>query len=364
MQINLHKNNKFFSVNLLTSVLIILILYLHHTNYTISLNLLDIKPLNTYLVRLSVGGFIFLSAYKLTKSKYSETTSIFLRNRFLRIYPLYAIALILYTFSVYPATHTGQPPSSANLMVHFLLLQTVFIDWFGPLYQTLYFVSLLFLYYLLFILTRKTLPKKQLFYLLTLTIFVCGLIIHIISNKLGIKIFSNLFFIYYYFFISGMIYGFYENKIDSYYKKLNNLSRNFLLVLFFISSIIYMIILNFLNKNMLTYFEPEILCIPLILLVTIPLYISFLCLNIQAKDSKQCIVNIVNKIAYSSFCIFLFHRFIWTIMSFFWIDLTKKTFTHWLLIVPIGFIAIFLFSYKIQGIWDLIIKKQAKITIL
>ena len=104
-------------VDLLTAVWIITVLFLHHGWFVPSI-VPTIPNLSLLLMYWSVGGFLFLSGYKLALSSPTSAREFF-RRRFLRIYPLYILAIALYVAFVW----VDRNP--ANIAMHLLGMQIV-----------------------------------------------------------------------------------------------------------------------------------------------------------------------------------------------------------------------------------------------
>jgi len=62
---------------------------------------MSVSALSYLLQKFAVGGFLFLSGYKLALSKRDEPAQTFLLNRFLRIYPLYFLAVVLFSCLIF-----------------------------------------------------------------------------------------------------------------------------------------------------------------------------------------------------------------------------------------------------------------------
>ncbi|MFH1565454.1 MAG: acyltransferase [bacterium] len=330
-------------VNLLIAFFVFIILYLHHRVYVaIYDNFKNPSIFDIFLVRIAVGGFFFLSGYKLTKTKLADSFVEFWKNRILRIYPLYFFSLALFTFIVYPPSNNGLYPTISNFFIHALGLQVLFPNLFGNNYSTLYFVGLLFLYYFLFLIIKNRIKSADNFLIASMLIFTICFAINQVALKFSFLLFHILFFIYFYFFVFGMYFSHYETDAIEYINKRSN--RFFLLVLSFVAAFIYLILLiekNFQNS----YYE----ILP-ILFATIPVYIFFLSSNIVF--SKK-IGKMLKKISYASFATYLFHRPIWTIMCYFWHD---NFFGQWVYMTPIGVGIIFFISYGLQRGYDFILK--------
>ncbi|MGD1895594.1 MAG: acyltransferase family protein [Phormidesmis sp.] len=196
----------------MTLIFVAVVLLLHHVNYTTDylwevthrfFNPYEIR-IDKLLQKFAVGGFLLLSGYKLSISKLSEPAGQFLINRIKRIYPLYLIAIWVFSFSAYPYL-AGEMPSRPNLMVHILGLQSVFPNLFQTNFLTIWFVSTLFCCYLLFLWLRKYLRRSSAFLIRVALFLVATALIRQIAGTYNIAAFTEDFDTYTLFFCSGML---------------------------------------------------------------------------------------------------------------------------------------------------------------
>lgn len=321
-------------VELWTAIFILIVLYVHHAGYT-SYYIFFNSPIP--LNYLAVGGFFFLSAYKLTKSKMKDSFTGFWKNRLIRIYPIYFIALILFTIFVYKSFNLG------NFIIHALALQILFPDLFGANYLTLYFIALLFMYYMIFSITKQYLNNLKKFLLISSLIFFVCLFVDWITS--GLQIFEYRFFLYYPMFITGMIFSYYELQIKKN-KYFNNISSLLVSIIIFI--IVYIIKVSLDITDI--YFE-----------ITANFYLIPFFLFIISTNFKKSNINMINsfikKLAYASFCIYLFHRPIWQFLGDIWYE---RSIAQWFFIMFFGFALIYTISYFIQSKYDFLIGKSKK----
>lgn len=126
------------SVDVLTALCIVLVLLLHQASYTIDF-LAPIRPFMLHRVaqRFAVGGFLFLSGYKLATSKLRTGARAFIVNRLAKIYVVYALSIFLFAVTAYPYLNNGDFPSTSNILVHLLAVQSVFPNISGINFHTL-----------------------------------------------------------------------------------------------------------------------------------------------------------------------------------------------------------------------------------
>ncbi len=337
------------AVNILNTLFIVITLFLHVGLYTSYYpEFVQKYNINLFLQKLSVGGFLFISGYKLTMSKATDSLKNFVINRFFRVYLLYLLCLIFFSFTVYPDMNGGHLPSYQNFILHALCLQSILPNFFGNNYLTIWFVSVLFYCYFFFFLTRKIAEKTFLFFLIVLLNIFCIFLLHNIGKNNGIDIFQSDLHIYLIFFALGMSYFHHQKKIDSF-------PYRYYLCLFCIAFIWLMVLYNmpFINTWYLSFSK-----FFFIIISSIPLY--FIIFKIAADvEFSALILKMSASISYSSFCIFLFHRVIWSVMAVAWYE---KSLYQFLYIVFLGSSVIFLFSYCMQKTYDKLIdyRKRSK----
>ena len=186
-------STKLNSIVMLTVVCLLSVLILHHPTYTLDyLSPIRKFYVHDFLQKFAVGGFIFLSGFKMAKSKASNTIKEFLINRFLKIYPLYLLALILFSFIVYPDFNNDIFPSWKNFVLHAFAFQSIFPDLFQANYHTIWFISIIFICYGFFLLLRRFLDNLGIFFLLSFVICLAIPALRHLFSLLGLNIFQVL----------------------------------------------------------------------------------------------------------------------------------------------------------------------------
>lgn len=332
-----------YSINLLTAVFIFLIVFFHHISYTRNyFQILWDYRLIYLFSQFAVGGFFFLSGYKITKTKINDSAASFLKNRFIRIYPLYFIAVILYVMLV----HTE--PDYRNFLLHIFMIQDVFRYLWGISYTTIYFVNILFFCYLFFLLLRKSLRRINRFIILALVAYIILAMAHL-YQPFRFTFLRESFFIYFTLFAFGMLVSFYESKI----KASRFFNKTYLIVISLYSLAALWFFFNFDFKLGVTPEWSLFLNTSLNFFAFAPLCLLIVFHQFKAVFWEKCI----DKIAYSSLAVFLFHRPIWEAMRYFW---PEKGFYQWLYIFPLGILIIFVFSYIVQRGYDRFVRNRIK----
>lgn len=329
------------SVNFLNSIFILIVLLLHHGGYTTNyVTFLSHYRITLVLQKLAVGGFVFLSGFKLALSKISVPLAVFLRERFLRIHLLYVIALTIFSFTAYPRLNDGQLPNLANFCVHMVGMQSVFPDLFQPNYYTLWYVSVLYLCYVFFMISRRSLERPLKFILIVILTVASVVVFRKIGDVIELKIFQRDLSVYIALFGFGMI----SSRILPLISKCGS-------TLLLVSTVFGFLVLtgfyNLITVN--TWYESSVEFV-LIMMGTIPFYWSSLNYLPRIRVSRK-VALVVGRISYVSFCVFLFHRSVWAAMTLAW---DNRSFGQWLFIVPVGLVVIFSVCYWVQRAYDYI----------
>jgi len=231
-----HKTNEYNPIHVINTILITMILFLHHPGYTTFYfhYLWDVKI--AYIIqKFAVGGFFFFSGLKLSISNSDVSPNVFFKKRFFRIYFLYIASLsIFYIQSFF--VHNGESSSNlSNLLMHIFCLQAVFPNLFGKNFDTIWFVSVLMFCYLLFPYIRKYIFSTKKFIFVQLCVFTIIYFSYSLGIKNKISIFIPDFPIYVMFFSVGIIFSRYD---------INFLRKKIYLPICFIGSCCVLLIYN------------------------------------------------------------------------------------------------------------------------
>lgn len=188
----------------IVSILIVVILIHIPNNYAypfyIELNQYTGFLLHTLGIDIAMGSFVFLSGFSLYLNKDNRNINSpnrlknFLKKRFLRIFPLYWIALIVFLILI------ADPDMNFMFtLAHVFGLQIIVAPMYGWPILTLWFIGIIVIYYLIFIILsfmgslKKIIPSA----LVILFFFV------ILNLYFGLV--EYRFFLYYIIFIAGII---------------------------------------------------------------------------------------------------------------------------------------------------------------
>lgn len=347
--------------------------------------------LHTQGINVAMGSFVFLSGFGLYLNKNNRNIntfkklSTFLKKRFLRIFPLYWIALILflvYYYFIYFDEYLNL--SFLYIIAHIFGMQIIVAPRFGPPILTLWFIGIIIIYYLIFIILsymgsiKKIIPTSIviLFLFAFLNIFF-GLV-------------EYRFFFYYLIFIIGIIAAniYTSPQYNRIKENLKNRQKSIPLILSLCIAVLSFVMYLLLSQLCFNTFNlrygtnilelildqqpgfidsaSAILFVDLIIITYIIFTISLFYFFISAFRllfPKKDIGSIFSIIAYSTYCVYLFHRIFLVIYTTILtealnIDIFDKANLYLvLLFVPF----IFLFSYFIQKASDWLLKLRSRL---
>jgi len=328
--------NQVDTIKLLTASCLLIVLLLHYPSYTRDiLSPLRKLHIDLYLQRFAVGGFIFLSGFKLASSKLSTSVKNFIANRFFRIHLLYLITLIVYSFTVYPFFNNHKLPSWQNFVFHSIGLQSIIPNAFGSNYHTIWFISVLYFCYAFFLISRTTLYKP--IYFVIVSVLFCSSIwlLRSLFGYHNIIFFQQDLELYVSFFAFGMA------SSQSFFKtKINILNSKLLFFISISSGVLFLIlssIKDFTNNIFLVFIQFTVLLLSI-------LSAYFLVFRFKFSLPNN-IYYLLDKIVESLFCVFLLHRPIWTVLFWFW---SERSLIQGAYILIIGLPIILFISFKLQ----------------
>jgi peptidoglycan/LPS O-acetylase OafA/YrhL len=336
---------------------------------------------HTLGIYVAMGSLVFVSGFGLYLNKNNRSINNtkklfgFLKKRFLRIFPLYWIALILFIiFFGYG------DQGFFYIFAHIIGIQMVVAPAYGWAIWTLWFIGIIVIYYLIFIILSFTGSIKWIIptALIILLLFV---IIHIYTG-----LFEYRFFYYYLLFILGIISS--NIYTSSQYTRVKEFIQNkpkyLPIIIGFVTAFLSILIYLGLTQFCFSYFNSEygtrflhvildlqpgiiesavvILLINLIIIVFIIFIVSLSYTFIKSFKfllPKIKLDKFFSIVAYPTFCVYLFHRIflvIYTSILSGVFNLDNRALENlYLVLLFVPFI--FLFSYFIQKAYDGISKR-------
>ena len=373
-------------VSILIVVLLIHIPLSYAYNFYLDLDQFGVFLVNNIGIYVSMGSFVFVSGFGLylnPNNRHINSTKkllTFLKKRFIRIFPFYWIAIVLFLFFV---GYLSIDP--LYLLFHFLGMQIIVAPYFGPPMLTLWFIGIIVIFYLIYVVLNSL-----------------GTIERIIPASIGILFFfvflkeffglvEYRFFFYYFIFIAGIVAAhIYTSPLYNRFKeRLREIPRVILLLVPLCTAILGFITFQFLTQFCFSTFISEfgnynlhfiletnpdffqlaavIFLLNLVIIAFIFFAISllnFIFRTFRLIFSKRKIESIVSEIAYSTYCVYLFHRIflvIFTAIMTNGLNLDMRELdNYYLVLIFIPFI--FLFSYLIQKALDWVWKIISKHT--
>lgn len=199
-------NQKLPEIDMLRIISILIIVIAIHIplsyayNFYLDLNQYGVFLVNNVGIFVAMGSFVFVSGFGLYLNPNNRSLNSskkifsFLKKRFIRIFPLYWIAIILFLFFV---GYSDIDP--LYLMFHFFGLQIIVAPYFGAPMLTLWFIGIIMIYYLIFVIINSLRSIK-----LIIPASIAILLFFVFLNRI-FGLVEERFFIYYLLFILGII---------------------------------------------------------------------------------------------------------------------------------------------------------------
>jgi peptidoglycan/LPS O-acetylase OafA/YrhL len=375
-------NQKLPEIDIIRIISILIVVILIHIplsyafNFYLLLDQFGVFLVNNVGIYVAMGSFVFVSGFGLYLNpnnrnlNSSKKILAFLKKRFIRIFPLYWVAIILFLFFV---GYLGINP--LYLLYHFLGLQIIVAPYFGPPMLTLWFIGIIVIYYLIYIVINL---RGSIKWILPASIVI--LFFFVFLNWI-FGLVENRFFLYYLIFIFGIITAliFTSPEYVRVKERLSKLRSEVSLLIPLLIAILSFVAFTSLTQFCYSFFisqygtsnlhfilelNPDffqlasvILLINLIIVYFIIFVISlcnFIFRGFGYIDSKRKIELAVSETAYSTYSVYLFHRIFLTIFTAiltFGLNINMLAAQN-LYIVLVFVPFIFLFSYLIQKAYD------------
>lgn len=301
-------------------------------NFGINLNLSLLNVLNTYF---GLGLFVYISGVLLQRNYHDlsgwRQVGTFIKKRFIRIFPLYYIALAIF-IKLMAVSNTKL------ILMHVLGLQAILASYHYRPLLTLWYIGLVAVYYGFFILIKRAEGNKL---RLFITLLIFPLLLLIWRGKEGMG--DIRLFLYYPVFLSGLYGDKYLARIRNDYKKTAGLA-----IFFFLS--VYSYVLYMYRSSLVVHSIGQLGAFLLISCIASCIMISFAWL-VRLISSKGAGISKYFKIlSYSSYCIYLFHRPVW--WALLKMDYPADPMSRLFYLGLIGIPLIILISYTIQKAYD------------
>lgn len=327
-------------INVLTSIFILLVLYEHAFYFGLPIGSILTPTGDSVAIFLAIGGFIFLSGYKITLTKRSLTLKQFIMDRFFRLYPLYFLALVIHHFFIQPGN--GNP----HFWLHAGLLNMIFYNAFGAPFLTVYFVGLLALYYTVFVITKSSFHNTAAFVCLSVLLFLMTAMVHLLK-PFGIALFEERFFMYYPFFFGGITAALHTKS-----KRVQRLFHPG------VWGAVFVLVLTASIKDVIPDADALFRGINVSYVFIMPSYLAFL-VSLVVAELAQMRRGFFARIAQATYCMFLFHRPAWLMATNItqWAAPNLTPAEKWIVIYILGTVVLYWVSLLIQRGYNLLIRR-------
>jgi peptidoglycan/LPS O-acetylase OafA/YrhL len=326
----------------------------------------SVSWLLTLSVWIGVTGlsiFFFTSGYSLMIKKpiFDRPGDIlmFLRKRFVRIYPLYWVALIVATIVISSGQSVKNLFTLTDLtalqqMLTISGLQVLFYPKLVPDLSLLWFVSVIVIFYLFFpvliyLADRARLSFTRSLFLVALVIFVVLVAVSLITGAVGL----NQVYIYYWIFIAGILLGRGTN--------MSAIKGATVLKICLASGVGLFLI--YASGGGLLGLVGESLPPSLILIITLALIgvigvsVSLFFVNVFKSYTTGPIAKVVERVGPSTYSIYLFHIYFLTLFAVLGASASPEAVP--ILVVALGIPCAIIVPVYIQALVDRTMKKYA-----
>lgn len=325
-------NKRILEFDVLRSIAIVLLLLHHGGIYNFSVFGFQLRPLSHYVELFLLGSFIFMAGYLTVGSlgkKRKNTLLDFLRSKVIRVYIPYLVALALFILIL------GVKVSKTGLAAHLLGAQILLAPKETQPIFTLWYVGLILVYYVLFSILLRAIPKTRYLLLAFVLIFGAAFLV-----RMRWDFIERRFFYYFFVYASGILCA-----------KTNLLNRLISTRYFLIDKLVIFGI----GVAIFTPFhvlEDQTLSLPLIL--SINLYILsavLLALSLsRLLVAHAANLRIFSYLSTASFFAYLLHRPIWKILSEFYSTQSIPIMFTYLTVG--GSIVVLIVSYNLQKFYN------------
>ena len=186
----------------LRALSIILLLALHSDIFSLDLFGFALDPISHFVGAFLLGSFFFLAGYfqEVSMSKPTWSAVSYVKSKFIRIFPPYWLALALFVLVM------GYSMKRFDLTIYALNLQFIFLPNFVKQLLTLWYISLVTGFYVLFGLLAYWFKSGRALAVWAVMIFGAA---YLLSNWTGLL--DGRFFVYYFIFLAGIYFARYEN---------------------------------------------------------------------------------------------------------------------------------------------------------
>ena len=302
--------NRVIEFYIVRALAIFLILFHHLPQHSFNFyafhlkgHLVDLSFIFWWEFYFGVGLFVFISGYLLSKANPSfkrwRDIKQFILERYIRIFPLYIIALVLF---IALNDHIRSSLNICMFVLNLLGLQVIFGSNDCPPLLTLWFVGLILSYYYVFIILAKFGRSLIRFITLVFTILLFGVLLRKI-----IGLMDERFLFFFGIFVAGMLGAKYKWIEKMKFSHVTFVSPLFVILVYFYVAFIH-------PKEIRSFFSfigmSDFIVKNLIILWLV--LIVFALARVIIRTGRY---GFFQKIAYASYGMYLFHRPVWWLME-------------------------------------------------
>lgn len=315
----------------LRALSIILLLVLHSDVFSLDLFGFALGPISHFVGAFLLGSFFFLAGYfqEVSMSKPAWSAVSYVKSKFIRIFPPYWLALALFVLVM------GYTMKRFDLTIYALNLQFIFLPNFVKQLLTLWYISLVTGFYVLFGLLVYWVRSGRALAVWAVMIFAAA---YLLSNLTGLL--DGRFFVYYFIFFAGIYFARYEDLRE----RLFSLSIGIKIL----AAILGVIAFRFaLVSGIVFTTAPYLLAVDLFILSWVLLWLSIF----RTKVGGWAIWT---PISTASFFAYLLHRPIWAMLMV-WVAPYMGLSAIMFQLIP-GSIATLILCYFMQNGYDALLR--------
>jgi peptidoglycan/LPS O-acetylase OafA/YrhL len=285
----LQKPGRIVEFEILRAVSIVFLMFVHSDVFSLIIFGVKLEPVGPYMGTFMLGSFFFMAGYFAEHSyRHREKRfSTYMASKFVRLFPPYWLALALFILVM------GYTLKRFDFLVYLFDLQFIFSPTYVKLLLTLWYLSVVFAYYVIFglMLSRSNLQ------LLLWALFIYG--IAYLLNGLY-DLFDERFFEYYFVFLSGI----YLSRLGWLRERVFSGAVPAKLILALVGAVLFGVV-EFGDYRTASW--PYVLG-------TVFYILSWIALALTAFRSGLWNWRIWGPLSYAAFFAYLYHRPIWTIL--------------------------------------------------
>lgn len=271
------------------------------------------SPLARLVATFLLGSFFFLAGYFTEFSIQKNTTIVsFIKSKVIRIYPPYWIALLLFVYGI------GYNLKRFDFVMYALNLQVILSPVFIKPLLTLWYISMLVVFYIVFCTLLFTIKSNVKLLIASIVVFI----VVYISN-LSIGLFDPRFFQYYFLFLIGV----YFCRFGEVRKTINSFNFIYKIMLAMVSAVLFWQVERYPLTNILY------------ILLAVFFAFSWIVLGLEIFMTKIGAWKIWAFLSTASFFAYLYHRPLWhTLDLTLGVESAQKVFFNLFIGAPIALV--------------------------